>query len=111
MKKFEEIVMENQQQSVTIDEIKVEGIKFTNHGFVETLTRPLLNATTLQDAIVGSRNIANQLKRLEIAKDVKVSLDTSEDDKLKVTFVMEEAPRLFAQTGVDFGSYDGSMVI
>jgi outer membrane protein assembly factor BamA len=49
------------------------------------------------------------MSRLEVAKDVKITIDESKE-KINVLFEIVEAPRVFAHTGVDFGSNDGSMV-
>ncbi|KAJ3338384.1 hypothetical protein HDU91_001239 [Kappamyces sp. JEL0680] len=110
-----QLIVTNQFRPIVINNVHVKGIVNTNHSFLKEITAPLLEAGNLGDAIIGSRNVAQQLKSLDIFQDVSVSLEASDTasqdgpDGVDVVFQVKEAPRLYAHTGADFGSNDGSM--
>lgn len=108
-----ELIINNQGKIIKVSQVKVEGISKTNDQFLLEITKPLLEATTLGEAIVGSRNIAHRLQKFDIFKNVQVGLEADPNvaDGLIVVFNATEAPRLYAHTGADFGSHEGSMVI
>jgi outer membrane protein insertion porin family len=106
-------IVESQSKPLKINAIKVEGVVNTSHEFLESITAPLLTASTLGEVIVGSRNIGNQMQRLGIFKDVSITFDadpSSAKDFVDVVYKVEEVPRLYAKTGADFGNSDSSMV-
>ena len=104
------VIVTNQSKPISIAQVSVVGSATTSHSVLSHITRPLLHAATLGDCIIGSRNVAAQLKRLDIFKSVDVSIEQAESSAVNIIFTVEEAPRLFARTGVDFGSQDGNMV-
>jgi outer membrane protein insertion porin family len=108
------LIVDSQSKPIKINAIKIEGIVHTKHEFLEEITKPLLEAKTLGDVIIGSRNIGNQLQKLGIFKDISITFDadpTTAKDFVDVVYKVEEAPRLFAKTGADFGNNDSSMVM
>lgn len=110
--KMQSLVLNNIERKITVHEININGADHTNHSFLELITKELLQAKTLGEAIIGSRNVADQMKRLDIFREIKVVFDVSpeSEDLMNITFNVSEAPRVFAYTGVDFGSYEGCMV-
>ena len=109
-----QVLVENQSKPISIQSISVDGIKVTNHEFLKQITAPLLKAKNLGDAIIGARNVAHQMNRLDIFKQTDVVFKHSDSldviHGLDVVFSVEEAPRLYARTGVDFGNNDSNMV-
>ena len=107
-------IINNQAKPITVREIKVEGILHTNDRFLKAVTKSLLGAETLGDVIIGSRNVANRFKKMDVFKDIAISIEGVPDDTdetaCNIVFKVVEAPRLYAHTGADFGSHDGSMV-
>jgi outer membrane protein assembly factor BamA len=107
-------IIQNQEKPISVREIKVEGISTTNDRFLKAATKELLEAESVGDVIIGSRNVANRFKKMDMFKDVSVSIEGVPDDKngtaCNIVFKVVEAPRLYAHTGADFGSHDGNMV-
>nr|KAJ3415242.1 hypothetical protein HK105_001569 [Polyrhizophydium stewartii] len=105
------LIIESQRRKFTVNSVKVQGVVHTSHALLEKVTRPLLAAENLGDLIVGSRNVADHLRRLDVFKNVAIVLDSppGSADLVNVIFRVEEAQRLFARTGADFGANDGSM--
>ena len=110
-----DLISENQSKKIKVKEIKVEGVRNVNDRFLYAVTKPLLDAETLGDAIIGSRNIAARFKKMDDFKDIKISIENASDEEesncnCTIVFKVQEAPRFYAHTGADFGSHDGSMV-
>jgi outer membrane protein assembly factor BamA len=106
-------IVESQGKPLKINQIIIDGIQNTNNEFLEVITKPLLEAKTLGDIIVGSRNVGSQLKNLGIFKDVSISFEADSDsapDTVDVIYKVTELPRLFARTGADFGNSDSNLV-
>ncbi|KAI8901917.1 surface antigen-domain-containing protein [Globomyces pollinis-pini] len=104
-------IINEQHRKMLVNAIKVEGIVHTNNEFLELVTTPLLEARTLGDVIIGSRSIGDKLQRLGIFKSVEITLDANpySKDSVDVIYKVVEAPRLYGNTGADFGSYEGRM--
>ncbi|KAI8922700.1 surface antigen-domain-containing protein [Entophlyctis helioformis] len=111
MSQQQQLIVESRNRKLAVQSVKVHGVVHTNHELLERVTKPLLAAQTLGDVIVGSRNIADQLRRFDIFKNVSIVLDSppGAQDLVDVVFRVEESKRLFAQTGASFGANDGSM--
>ncbi|KAI8911110.1 surface antigen-domain-containing protein [Gorgonomyces haynaldii] len=99
------------EKSVRVNAVKIHGIVHTDHEFLTQITAPLLKAKTLDELLVGSRNVANVLGKLDIFETVQVELDSpnSQQDSVDVVYRVKERKRLFARTGAEFGNHDGNL--
>ncbi|KAJ3315448.1 hypothetical protein HDV04_002990 [Boothiomyces sp. JEL0838] len=112
MTDFAGLIIDSQAKSIRINQIKVEGLVHTKHEFIQAITEPLIEANTLGDVIIGTRNVATQLRGLGIFKEVSITLDANpntEPDCVDVVYTVVERPRIDARTGADFGYNEGSM--
>ncbi|KAJ3276544.1 hypothetical protein HDV01_004077 [Terramyces sp. JEL0728] len=112
MSDFAGLIIDSQAKSVRINQVRVEGLVHTKHEFVQEITEPLIEAKTLGDVIIGTRNVATQLRELGIFKEVSITLDAnpnSESDCVDVVYTVTERPRIDARTGADFGYDEGSL--
>jgi outer membrane protein insertion porin family len=111
----DDLILKNASKPFTVNSVRIEGLVHTNHAFLQQITWPLLEAKTLAEVMIGSRNIADKLSAFGIFKSVNVLLDSPDKGKtgvkkVDVIYTVVESPRLFAKTGVDVGSTEGSMV-
>ncbi|KAJ8327879.1 hypothetical protein QVD99_006381 [Batrachochytrium dendrobatidis] len=106
-----QLIIDSQHRKFQVKSVKVQGAVHTNHSLLERVTSPLLHAENLTDLIVGSRNVGDHLRRLDVFKNVRILFDSppGSSDAVDVVFQVEESQRLFARTGADFGANDGSM--
>ncbi|KAH6564512.1 hypothetical protein BASA50_001473 [Batrachochytrium salamandrivorans] len=106
-----QLIIDSRNRKFAIKSVRVEGAVHTSDALLERITTPLLHAATLGDVVVGTRNVGDHLRRMGIFKTVGIVLDSPPgvDDAVNVVFQVEEAQRLFARTGADFGANDGSM--
>ena len=109
---FSKLIVESQAKPFTVTSVQVKGATYTNDSLFETLTRPLFEAKTLGDVIIGTRNVGDQLKRLDIFDQVSITLDSlpGSSEFVNVIYHVQEKKRLFAQTGLSAGNYQGSAV-
>lgn len=97
-----------------VSSVRIDGVCHTSHDLLASITAPLLAQHSLPAIADSSARIVRHLQLLGIFKAVSVVLDTpdaeSSQNLINVVFTVVEAPRLYAKTGVDFGSTEGSMV-
>ncbi|KAJ3417405.1 hypothetical protein HDV05_004870 [Chytridiales sp. JEL 0842] len=95
-----------------VTNVHVDGVEHTKPSLIEMYIAPLLKATTMGDIIAETQYATHQLQKLGIFKSVEVEFDTSEtggEGFLDVNLKVKEVPRLFARTGTEIGSNEGSM--
>jgi hypothetical protein len=83
----EAAILKNFQKKFVVNTVRVEGVVNTDHRFLESVTWPLLEAKTLQEIVIGSKNIADKLRQFGIFKSIDVTLDSPKGMKGSVDVI------------------------
>ncbi|XP_003436026.2 SAM50-like protein CG7639 [Anopheles arabiensis] len=96
-----------------VDRVYIAGLQRTHDDYVQRAARHLFKAQNFQDVIVETANVKDDLLRLGIYKNLRISIDTSKGEGASkngytVTFTGEELSRITGNVGVEVGQNDGA---
>uniref|UniRef100_A0A182JGX6 Bacterial surface antigen (D15) domain-containing protein n=1 Tax=Anopheles atroparvus TaxID=41427 RepID=A0A182JGX6_ANOAO len=96
-----------------VDRVYIGGLSRTYDDYVQRAARHLFKATNFQDVIMETANVKDELLRLGIYKNLRISIDTSKGEGASkngytVAFEGEELSRITGSVGVEVGQNDGA---
>ena len=90
--------------------VSIQGLSKTKLSTLEPYMDKIKNSIQLKDLIVNTQLACNDLRELDIFKEISIHLDTHDEYDIHVRLQVVESPTISGKIGTFFGNDDQSFV-